>query len=109
MTDKLLPCPFCGSDSSLETGVTSDVGGNEIHYVTCVDCSAQADPHDWQTRPSPENHARATALEEAAKIADAEAEMSGHTDGSSARVVAARIRTLMEEDAAPPQTREVGS
>lgn len=59
MTDKLFPCPFCGGDASLETGVTADVGGSEIRYVTCVDCSAQADPHDWQTRPSPETNTRA--------------------------------------------------
>lgn len=51
MNAKLLPCPFCWSSASLETAVTANVGGEEIQYVTCVECSAQADPHDWQTRP----------------------------------------------------------
>ena len=49
--EKLLPCPFCWGSASLETGVTADIGGEEVHYVTCMECSAQADPHDWQTRP----------------------------------------------------------
>lgn len=48
---KLLPCPFCWSSASLETGLTANIGGEEIQYVTCVECSAQADLHDWQTRP----------------------------------------------------------
>ncbi|MDP9837569.1 hypothetical protein J2T09_002321 [Neorhizobium huautlense] len=59
-TNKLLPCPFCWSTASLETGLTANVGGDEIQYVTCVSCSAQADPHDWQTRPdapAPQEHA----------------------------------------------------
>lgn len=53
---RLAPCPFCWSSASLETGVTADVGGDEIQYVTCVECSAQADLHDWQTRPKAASH-----------------------------------------------------
>jgi hypothetical protein len=66
MTDKLLPCPFCWSTASLETGLTANVGGEEIQYVTCVSCSAQADPHDWQTRPdapAPQDQTNVDALQ----------------------------------------------
>lgn len=56
LSPKLLPCPFCWSSASLETGVTADIGGEDIQYVTCVECSAQADPHDWQTRPEAASH-----------------------------------------------------
>ncbi|AXV16469.1 hypothetical protein CYG48_12695 [Neorhizobium sp. SOG26] len=47
--------------------------------------------------PPPQTNVRASILEEAAKIADEEAAMWGHTDGSSARVVAKRIRALASE------------
>lgn len=38
MTDKLLPCPFCGGGAEFSVGKTGD--GKDWHYIECVDCGS---------------------------------------------------------------------
>ena len=39
---KLKPCPFCGSDASMETGI---VQGAQRSMVGCTGCPALMSPH----------------------------------------------------------------
>lgn len=42
MMDELKPCPFCGGDGKIVTGVTSGVPRRATAYVKCVECGASA-------------------------------------------------------------------
>jgi hypothetical protein len=97
---KLLPCPFCWSSASLETGVTANVGGEEVRYVTCMECSAQADLHDWQMRPEAAGHGQQA-------MTDAEVEQ--WIDACNHEPARETLRHYLALRNPPPQTREVGT
>lgn len=40
---ELKPCPFCGCDGKVVTGITSGVPRRATDYVRCVECGASAE------------------------------------------------------------------
>lgn len=53
---ELKPCPFCGGDASQEW--SRDATG-EFSYITCTECSGQADhPQTWNTRATPSDQGK---------------------------------------------------
>jgi hypothetical protein len=40
-------CPICGADATWETALTANVGGKEVVYGQCSECSCTAEYHDW--------------------------------------------------------------
>lgn len=47
-------CPICGNTATWETALTANVGGTEVVYGSCSECSCTAEYHDWLARPVPE-------------------------------------------------------
>ena len=45
MSDKLKPCPFCGSVMIAECSETDDDIGVEFHFVRCTDCCSHSGYH----------------------------------------------------------------
>ena len=43
MSNKLLPCPFCGCHEP-GTAETTDSKGNSIYFITCPDCHTDGPP-----------------------------------------------------------------
>lgn len=57
------PCPICRADATWETALTANVGGKEVIYGSCSECSCTAEYHDWLAHSRP-SQADATSGEE---------------------------------------------
>lgn len=46
-------CPACGNVATWETAMTANVGGEEVVYGSCSECSCTAEYHDWLNSANP--------------------------------------------------------
>lgn len=64
------PCPICRADATWETALTANVGGKEVIYGSCSECSCTAEYHDWLAHSRPSQASDAGEVDALAEILD---------------------------------------